>query len=160
MCVCVFAIQWSNHIFQWGCVILCLSSLHIPHAFKHLQIASESNTVGKRDKASVVLVLLWGIPRETFRFNRCWTSGALFASLCVTEEDEALPETHTMKPQIPKVTSPVLWRLFCTCAVLLCDAASAEKTPVFLCRRAQSTLEWMSKEGMGLICLAGVLQEL
>lgn len=52
-----------------------------------------------------------------------------------------------------KATSRVVCRPSCSCAVLLCDAASAEKTLVFLCRRAQSAHQWMSKEGMAFICL-------
>lgn len=74
----------------------------------------------------------------------------------VLKVGEVVLEVYTLTAQTLKIMFHDAGRSFCLCAVLLCSAVSVEKMSIVLCRQAQSTDQGMSKEGVGLICQAGI----
>lgn len=80
----------------------------------------------------------------------------VFILKMVLKVSEVVPEVSTLKAQTLKIMFHDAGGSFCLCAVLLCGAVSVEKMSIVLCRQAQSTDQGMSKEGMGLICHAGI----
>lgn len=177
---------WHNHIFQRLGVILFLSSLHIPVCFKHFHrvralwrgrkiksVCSLSvspvirNSTGNFDiqlsralkkhlSVRGEILATRGVQRKMSHYSclRDLVSPDLFAFSAAWKKGEAAAEVFSLKPKTQEPKTPN--RSSC----LLHNAASMEKKPFCLCRQAQFTHQWMSEEGLGLICLAGIPQEL